>query len=373
MLWSECVKSDRFGDAGGAELKTTMKRATFFKAKKIIEDYGAFKFDQYPGRQDGRKTRWFVTNLHGANRHEYWEDYDEKTEIQSTPVDSSLQANSQMGNKERPNGIEGIDTLGIQSTWVDCKSLPVDCSSLAVDSTLSQSLSVLGSYVSPDFNQTKNRKINKYSNNFFVLPFRWRSTSSLIDLRQGSFSISRHQQTSPVLSGASQKTNTLPYTEADCDSLRAENKSESEECNLGQEQKDSAAAHVDLAQSDVPACPTPDAPVTGDNPVANTFTLDDFIVSLRALPQPQQSIMKRFYSWMHREQGKSAWLPPVTEIMSVIAMTEPKYLEEAILLAQQHIEAGDNINPLSGFLGIAIEIYSQPHDDDDLADDILPF
>jgi hypothetical protein len=86
ILWHQAARSNRFG-SGWAPLKTNMKRSTFMKAKKIIEEYGAFKFEVRQGTKDARRTEgWAVFNMrmHNGKRIEtkyqefllgdYWQD-----------------------------------------------------------------------------------------------------------------------------------------------------------------------------------------------------------------------------------------------------------------------------------------------------------
>lgn len=69
QLWLAISRADKYGE--GVFFEPNVGKTAFFKAKKKLEEVGLCKFEQYPGESDGRKTRWFVTNLHGANTQYY--------------------------------------------------------------------------------------------------------------------------------------------------------------------------------------------------------------------------------------------------------------------------------------------------------------
>lgn len=162
------------------------------------------------------------------------------------------------------------------------------------------------------------------------------------------------------------KQDILPYTEPDCNSSKAKNKSESEEWNLRQGQKDSAAAHVDSAQNDVPSRPSPEAAVTGDKKLNTQYTLTDLKNALRALPRAQGTLLIDFCAWLDEEKGQGDSLPPLTRICDLVARTDAQYIEEALASVKRHIESGASFDPLHGLVEQTILSYSQPDDDFDI-------
>ena len=86
-LWSECWQADRFGSRW-MSLKTSLKYSSFMAAKKVLSDSGLFVFQTRSSIRDARETEWYVLNLHGVRKKDFWygsENSDEKHPKKSEP------------------------------------------------------------------------------------------------------------------------------------------------------------------------------------------------------------------------------------------------------------------------------------------------
>lgn len=75
QLWLDCVAVEQFGGQQ-REVKTSLSRNAFSKAKSALEGKGLFKFEQmYAPAKSGRGfvVGWKVENLHGYYKKNYWE------------------------------------------------------------------------------------------------------------------------------------------------------------------------------------------------------------------------------------------------------------------------------------------------------------
>ena len=102
-LWSECWQADRFGSRW-MSLKTSLKYSSFMAAKKVLSDSGLFVFQTRSSIRDARETEWYVLNLHGVRKKDFWygsENSDKKHPKKSEP--NSENFDEKHPEKSEPN------------------------------------------------------------------------------------------------------------------------------------------------------------------------------------------------------------------------------------------------------------------------------
>ena len=112
-LWNDCWCSDPYGSRW-VPLNHSLKPSSFFAAKKILSEQGLFLFSSRRSIRDNRETVcWYVLNLHGARRNDYW--------LKSTNLDSAdLDCNSKNLDCDSRN-LE-IDSRNLESISIETQT-----------------------------------------------------------------------------------------------------------------------------------------------------------------------------------------------------------------------------------------------------------
>lgn len=106
QLWLDCVAVEQFGGQE-RELKTSLSRNAFSKAKRALQDKGLFDFEEiYERANSGRAclVGWKVENLHGYYKKKYWELDAQEMTVESQPVNPDGQPVTAECHEKTPDG-----------------------------------------------------------------------------------------------------------------------------------------------------------------------------------------------------------------------------------------------------------------------------